>query len=248
MMLGVVSDISKRLRFSKRNNYLVHEEMPCKNDRAVRKSLSLLYCGYRYVDSKFNQGPGNLTSEDVQKIGWYGKDTLAVGYNPLNAETTPPNPQGVAQTFTAVGNQGASNLQVSFEDGFLRNVLGVTRIEHYFPTASKISDDIVYVLSRVDAFNAEGELVAVLRGSANYRLQVDECKNTVCMPVITWINFFVEIPDAEGNFANLEPAPEFVQPYCNACTVFPFCIPFRGKPNFEKHAKKCCCCHCNPDM
>lgn len=220
----------------------------CKLTRGMKKSAILLYCGYRKIDAKFNQGPDQLTVEDVEKIGWYGKNTLAIGYNPLNSGTTPPNPPGVPSVFTAVGNRGASTLQVSFEDNFLRSVFGVTRIEHYFPTVSKITDDLMYVLSRVDAYDAEGRLKAVLRGSANYRLRVDECENKVCMPVIVWINFFVEIPDADGNFDNLEPAPKFVEPYCDECTEFPLCIPLHGKPDFckKKCGTDCCpkCCTC----
>jgi hypothetical protein len=194
----------------------VRDEVKC-DENCVQKSMDLVYLGYCYVDALF--AAGMLTVPRVETIGWYADRTLSVGFNALNTTTIPVNPPGFPNTFSAVGNLCCSTLQVTFENVFLGTVFGVTRLKHYYPQATSCNGNVLYVLSRVDCFNQAGALAAILRGSAQYRLNCDHVNNVVNMPTIDWINFFTELPGG-----CVEP-PHDAPCGCDATCVFPMTLP-----------------------
>lgn len=155
-------------------------------------AMTPLYGAFQLVDNAFNGSPTGLSPRYIGTLGYFVDRTNVIAYGPFQ-QVGPLAPGATG----AIGVQESSELQAMFEGG-LKGAYGpATTLVHHVPVVSSVSQSNrrATVNSRADVFDASHNLVAIVRGLAQYYIP---CARGV-VPPIEWIHFTLQVVSVPGH-------------------------------------------------
>ena len=157
-------------------------------DTELSVGLDNLYKVFQQVDVYYATQPGGITADQALALGIWGDTSQIVVNGPFQ-----PLPNGAQVAPGSVASQGAvqSSMLQSFFDGQLKVAFPGSIRHHHYPQVSNIfyNSRSFSVNTHADILDSNGNLIAVEKGLANYKLPCG-----VDVPIHTWIIFTIEWP------------------------------------------------------
>lgn len=149
-------------------------------------AMKPLFDAFQLVDKAFNGSATGLDPSYIATLGYFVERTEVIAYGPFQ------NLGALAPGATAaIGIAESSQLQAAFEGGLKAAFGPATTLLHYYPTVSAVfgANRRATVNTRADVFDTAHNLVAIVRGLAQYYIPCD----TRAVPPIEWIHFTLQV-------------------------------------------------------